>query len=263
MKQMPKFGMITNPTKEIISEINRAHKLGMDYVEIGIEPPKAAPKDIVKKKNRILKALKKFSHPPLIHTVYWCELGDSYEKIRESWIDEMKKEIIIASKLKAKIFGVHFNAKGVLHEETYLKMVSDNYIKSLRELVKFAKRYGIKITLENTPYPYSDFKNYRYLIDRVPGLYVHLDLGHVFITDRMKGFNKFFSYFNKKIEHIHIHDNYGLTDDHLVLNDGKINFALVVKELKKIKYNKTITFEIHTSNKDLIKSVKIFKRLWS
>ncbi|MCX6818612.1 MAG: sugar phosphate isomerase/epimerase [Candidatus Aenigmarchaeota archaeon] len=260
-EQLPKFGMMTNPSEDIISEINKASKLGMDYVEICIEPPEALPETIMKNKNRILSALKQFSYPPIMHSVYWVDLGNAYENIRKAWVEEIKNEIIVTSQLRAEKFNIHFNARGILKTKTYQKIILDNYIISLKELTQFAKKYKIKLVFENTPHPHSRFENYRQILNRVPGLYVHLDIGHIFITDGIQGIKKFFS-FSKRIEHIHIHDNYGKEDDHLPLGKGKINFPAVIKELKKIRYNKTITFEIHTNKRDFVKSVKIFKRLW-
>jgi sugar phosphate isomerase/epimerase len=73
---------------------------------------------------------------------------------------------------------------------------------------------------------------------KVPGLLAHIDIGHAFITDGMAGIKKFISCFGKRIEHIHVHDNYGKADDHLSLGKGKINFSMVMKELKKIGYKR-------------------------
>jgi hypothetical protein len=34
---MPSYGLLTNPSNEILSEINKIYELGFDYVEIAIE----------------------------------------------------------------------------------------------------------------------------------------------------------------------------------------------------------------------------------
>lgn len=259
--QIPKIGMMTNPSEYIISEINSAHRLGAEYVEIDMEPFESMPENIFKKRKNILAALRSFPSKPIMHTAYWIDLGSPYEKIRKAWLDEIKKEIVVASQLKIDKFNIHLYAEGLMDKKKHQRIILDNYIKSLRELVIFAKKHKIKIILENVPHPWANFENFRYIVDSVPGLFVHLDLGHVFITDNMKGFKKFIPYFAKKIEHVHIHDNFGKHDDHLPLGKGKIDFAAVVKELKKIDYDKTITFEVFTNEKDFISSIKFFKRL--
>lgn len=41
---LPKFGLLTDPLEPVLPQIIRFHKLGFDYVEIGIEEPRATPR---------------------------------------------------------------------------------------------------------------------------------------------------------------------------------------------------------------------------
>ena len=45
------------------------------------------------------------------------------------------------------------------------------------------------------------FEDIKRIVDNVPGLYFHLDLGHAFIWDGMKGVEKYLRYFKKKLSH--------------------------------------------------------------
>ena len=132
-------------------------------------------------------------------------------------------------------------------------------MKSLSYLCSYASKRKVKIMLENGE---EKFEYYKYVLDRVPKLYVHLDIGHAFISGRMKNIRKFLSYFGNRVAHIHIHDNHGKDDEHLALRKGKINWKAVVLVLKKSKYDKTVTFEVFKSEKDLLKSRQYFKKLW-
>ena len=49
---MPSYGLLTNPSNEIQSEIARIYELGFDYVEIAIEGPEGNPQIINKKKKK-------------------------------------------------------------------------------------------------------------------------------------------------------------------------------------------------------------------
>ena len=49
------YGLLTNPSNEILDEITKAYELDFDYVEIGIEGPEGNPLIIEKKRNEILK----------------------------------------------------------------------------------------------------------------------------------------------------------------------------------------------------------------
>lgn len=88
---MPAYGLLTNPSKEIISEISKVYELNFDYVEIGIEGPEGNPDTINKKKDEIAKMLQRFKQKPIGHTAYWIDLGSDYDYIRYAWIMEDKK----------------------------------------------------------------------------------------------------------------------------------------------------------------------------
>ena len=54
---MPSYGLLTNPSNEILAEINRIYQLGFDFVEIAIEGPECNPKLIDKNKSEITKLI--------------------------------------------------------------------------------------------------------------------------------------------------------------------------------------------------------------
>ena len=77
----------------------------------------------------------------------------------------------------------------------------------------------------------------------------------------MNGIKDYIFTFKDNLEHIHMHDNHGEGDEHLPLGAGDINFERIVKWLKQINYDKTITFEVFTSKEDAKSSMVKFKRL--
>lgn len=252
--------MLTGPGTDIVKEIYKAKKLGFDFVEIGIETPTDASV-FRKKKPSILKSLKKFSYQPIGHTAWWYDLSSPYELVRNAWINQAKIDIKIANELGINLLNFHFmvHSKILLKNQVPRKVVLENYVDSLNHLVKIAKNYKITLMLENGE---EKFEYYKYVLDSVPHVRVHFDIGHAFISGGMINIKKFISYFNGRIAHIHIHDNHGKQDEHLALRRGKINWKQVVYLLKKAKYDKTITLEVFTSDKDLIKSKNYLKKLW-
>lgn len=257
---MVKFGKLTNPFRNIIKEINKTKKLGFDYVEIGIEFPTNA--EILRKnKSSIIKLLKKFPYPPLGHTCWWYLLNSPYDIVRKAWLNQARIDIKVATILGIKLLNFHFwvPANILLENQASRKIMLNNYVKSLNALSDFANKRQITLILENGE---EKFEYYRYVVDRVPKLKVHFDVGHAFISGGMKTIRKFIDYFGNRIYHIHIHDNHGKQDEHLALRKGKINWKQIVSALKKINYNKTITFEVFKSDRDLLKSKNYFTKLW-
>ena len=53
---MPYYGLLTDPSIEILSEIRKIYDLNFDYVEIGIEGPEGNPTIINKKRYEITKS---------------------------------------------------------------------------------------------------------------------------------------------------------------------------------------------------------------
>ena len=257
---MIKFGKLTHPGRDIIKEINKVKRFGFDYVEIGIEP--LTDFTILRKyKLAILNSLKLFNNPPVGHTAWWYDLSSTYDAVRNAWIKQGKIDIKMASELGIKLLNFHFQVPSyiLLKNQGSRDIILNNYIKSFKDLVKFAESKNITLMLENGE---EKFEYYKYVLDNVPELKVHFDVGHAFISGGIKTIKKFISYFGDRITHIHIHDNHGKQDEHLALKKGKINWKKVVHMLKKSNYDKTITFEVFKSEKDLIKSREYFKRLW-
>ncbi len=259
-----KFGILTNPQFSILQEIKTIKNYSVDYVEVGIEWPGGSPQFISANKVKILRLLEKFNHPPVGHTAWWIDLGNTYDSVRNSWIEESKKSIDAARDLKLSVINFHFYSSRITETyKDYHKEMMDNIIESLRELVAYAKKYKITLMYENAPLKKDivGIKEYKYILDKVPGLKVHLDIGHAFIENGMKGIKEYLFAFTDRLQHIHIHDNSGEGDEHLPLGDGDIDFQQVAKWVKEIKYDKTMTFEVFTSKDDAKDSILKFSQL--
>jgi sugar phosphate isomerase/epimerase len=133
----------------------------------------------------------------------------------------------------------------------------------LREVVRYGKKLGMTIMLENCPKGITEFEDFKYIVNNVSGLKVHFDIAHAFVCGGMKDIKKYIKNFGSKIEHVHLSDNHGKEDEHLPIGKGDISFKRVVKMLKNINYNKTITFEVFTEDKkDVVRSREKIKKLW-
>src|SRR5437867_3384019 len=102
---MLKFGLLTNPSKEITREIEKIGRLKFDYAEIGIEEPEGTPQILTNKKDQILSLLKKYGLFSVGHTAYWVQFGSSHESVRRGWIEEAKEMIEVAPLLKIKFLN--------------------------------------------------------------------------------------------------------------------------------------------------------------
>jgi sugar phosphate isomerase/epimerase len=136
------------------------------------------------------------------------------------------------------------------------KIVLDNLIKSLREIVSHAKKSKVHVMLENAPLSNGihSIDEFKYIIDNVATLFVHLDIPHAFTSGGMESVIDYINTFRDKIIHIHWHDNHGKRDEHLLIGEGLIDHQKAIKALKDIDYDRTITLEVFTTNSNDAKS---------
>ena len=95
--------------------------------------------------------LEKFRQKPIGHTAYWIDLGSDYEYIRHAWILEAIREIKTARKMGIDLINFHDNINDMFYVQKR-KIVLDNLVKSLREIVNQAKKYKVDVMLENVPF---------------------------------------------------------------------------------------------------------------
>ncbi len=261
---MPLYGLLTNPSNEIIREISKIYELNFEYAEIGIEGPEGNPDIIDKKKNELIELLQRFKHKPIGHTAYWIDLASDYDYIRHAWIMEAMREIRIARKLGIDLINFHANINGMYYGEKR-KIVLDNLVKSLREIVSHAKKSNVDVMLENAPLSKGihNIDEFKYIVDNVARLFVHLDVPHAFTSGGMKSVIDYIQTFRDKIIHIHWHDNHGQKDEHLPIGEGLIDHQKAIKALKDIGYDRTITLEVFTNSDDAKSSANQLRNMWS
>lgn len=261
---MVKFGCLTNPTKDILEEIKSIKRLGFDFVEIGIEWPEDMPEILNRKRSKILSLLKKYNMFAIGHTAWWMDFSTPYESVRREWVEEGKRKINTASRLGMKKINFHsYSVLATPFHRKYRRSLLDNFVESLKELITYARTKGIEVILENGVErgEITNFRDFKYIVDK-SNVKVHLDVGHAFVCGGMKNVKNYIFNFKSRLEHVHMHDNHGKADEHLPIGKGLIDFHKVVRYLKEIGYDKTITFEVFTSKMDARKSMVRIKKLW-
>lgn len=238
-----KYGYPANPSKNIISEIKLAKRLGFDFPELYLEEPLKLT-TIINNKKKIKKLLSEFSAPAIVHTAFWIDFTTTENRIRKYWINESKKFIRCAAILNINMVNFHTFMIFAINKKEKIRMIN-NFVSSINELSSYAKKFGIKIIIENSGEgAIKRYDEISYILKHSPDVGFHIDTGHAFFNGGMPVIKKYFNTFSKRIEHVHMSDNHGFEDEHLPIGKGTIDYKKVVAMLKKIKYNKTITFEI-------------------
>jgi sugar phosphate isomerase/epimerase len=266
---LPKFGLLTSPIESVPQEIVRFHRLGFDYAEIGIEEPKATPQLLMRQKGEILRLLSLNGMFAIGHTAYWVGFGSSHEKVRRGWIEEAEEMIHAASELKIGLLNFHFYGRHgmVGATEQSRNTFLWNFADAMKELTEFAATREVSLMLENAPpenrAQLESIECFSRVMKSVPALRFHLDVGHAFIENRMRGVREYLEAFGDRLAHVHMHDNHGKEDEHLPLGKGNIETHKVIRLLKEVNYDGTITFEVFSSHADAVRSMRFFRKQWS
>jgi sugar phosphate isomerase/epimerase len=240
-----KIGVMNYPNKDLIKEIKWIAENGFDFVDLTIEPKKAYKINVKKVK----KALEDYGLGVVGHTNPFLPSVFPIESIRKVCLEEFSKYVDIFSGLGAKFMNIHsfYYAHPLSDEEK----VEEN-IRFLKKVNKMCESKGITLMLENFTKPFDTPVAFARILKEVPGLKIHLDVGHCNLNQEKNLTEDFFKKFGNRIVHLHFSDNKGTDDQHLPLGCGNIEWKKIIKAIKKYKYDGTITLEVFSPDRDYL-----------
>jgi sugar phosphate isomerase/epimerase len=142
------------------------------------------------------------------------------ERIRRvDAVDEVKRAIEVAERIPFRFLVQHL---GHGHQPLDSRRL-DAAFSSLEHLVIFAKERGVTIALENTPSELGSPESLHHLIQEthLRDLKFCFDVGHAHMEE---GLEKSFDVMRDRIVTVHVHDNHGEKDEHLLPYEGSIDW---------------------------------------
>lgn len=195
-------------------------------------------------------------------------LIEEYDRV---WsIREVEKSVLALLRLGGEIIVIHPGSK--IEDEKMRKKRREKSEQSLEEILEFCEHWGIKIALENT-LPGKTGDSIPEILEIVKkfnskNLGVCLDTGHCHITSSLYGHNDVpacLNDINNYLYHLHIHDNFGKSDNHYLPFEGSIDWERFVKNLKEIDYKGVFMFELRNKGNtaEMLQRVKdIYLKLY-
>jgi sugar phosphate isomerase/epimerase len=176
--------------------------------------------------------------------------------IRRASVEILKKSVDFCAEASGKTLILHSGTRtydpieGLPDEENpLLRMQWEQNIASLREINAYANRRGVTVCLENIGFNSLD-QSFQDLIEirKAVGdsLKFTLDFGHARLGE---GAEKGILLLGEHIRHIHLHDNFGVKDDHLPLGEGNGDFSPFVDFFRSFPY--LITLEVLGIRQDM------------
>jgi sugar phosphate isomerase/epimerase len=181
----------------------------------------------------------------------YLSIADLVKIRREKAVDEIKRALELAEKVRFPFAVVHTGAPG---DEYNLKHLDALYY-SLETLAPFARERGVKLALENIPNRLSQIEKICGFLQetRLQNVGICFDSGHSNLqaspsSEIETGANW--------IVTTHLHDNHGETDEHLLPFDGTIEWTKVLEAFRKIIYPGCLLLELKSGNHDPLQILK-------
>ena len=249
-----RYGVMNSPLRPLLQEIEVLGKFGFDYIEVTMDAPYAHHSIIEAQKAEIGRALDGCGMELVCHLPTFVSTADLTDSIREASIQETLESMHVAAELgalKAVLHPGFIQGLGAMLPDLARKHAMD----AMSRLLSEAEKLRLRVCIENL-FPRSlslvrpeDFDG---VFKEYPDAQLTLDTGHAHIgggTERILAFIKRFS---GRIGHVHASDNRGRDDDHLPVGAGTIDFVKVVRALKKIGYDQTMTLEVFSKDRDYL-----------
>jgi|tagenome__1003787_1003787.scaffolds.fasta_scaffold20796114_2 sugar phosphate isomerase/epimerase len=253
------IGTMNHPGHDVLREIEWMSSIGFEFVDLTLEPPAAAVWKI--KPEEVRRALEDAGLPVVGHTAFYLPICSPFESIRRAAVEELKRCIDAFAVIGAKWMNIHPAGYAPMHSHAF---VIQSNLKSLSELLITAKENGIGLMIENVPEHFNTGFELGELLDPLPDLALHLDIGHCNLRVLENTTEEILKRYGKRLQHVHLHDNKGGNADlHLPLGTGNIDVARHLKLLRATGYDETITLEVFTADKHyLAYSRDVLRQLW-
>lgn len=243
------FSYLNYPFEEVLERLAR---FGYKGVEVSAASECGTFYPSLLTEERIKKVVEKAKSLGLEIVSYDCELlpangwniASSYTEVREKTVNYINSAILVANQLGAKVVVV---VAGRALYQVDKKRAWDWAVQGFKKSSKFAKDHGICLVLEhltllegNVVVTLGDLLSMIKEVDS-KNFAALLDTGHVNVNG--ESLTDYVLQLKDKLKHIHIDDNDGKSDSHLLPGMGNINFAPLFIALKKINYQGAISVE--------------------
>lgn len=240
-------------------------KLNLNFIELNMNLPYNLIENINPKELR--KITEETNVEFTMHMPDDADLGTFYESVRKGYMELFKDTIDWANEAGVKLLNMHIiegakmtlpNKKVYIYEE-YSEEFENNFVKSIKELSKKAKKSNLILAIENSSnFGKSYIQNAINNSISYPNIKLTWDTGH----DAISRFSdKQYLMINENhIVHMHLHDIVGLKD-HQALYDGELNinelmdFAEMknIRVLVEVKTQEALERSINTLQKNWLK----------
>ena len=253
------IGAMNHPAHDVVEEILWMSDLGLEFVDLTLEPPNAA--SWLVDTQAIRRALERTGMKAVGHTAFYLPMGSAFEEVRQACVVELRRCLEVFSTVGVQWMNIHPDRHAPMHDRSFF--IRRN-IETFRELLPDSRKYGVGLMIENLPGDYNTAPQLGELLDPIPELGLHLDIGHANLLVPYNTTEEILAAYGSRLRHVHLHDNKGgHADLHLPLGAGSVDLHRAIRCLQSCGYNGTITLEVFTPDRHyLAYSRDELRRIW-
>jgi sugar phosphate isomerase/epimerase len=256
----PKIGISTLYclSEPFVSLIENLQHLDIKYIELADEGLHSLNTRRVKK----LKEIAETCNLDFVIHAPWAgiNIATPSPSLHRAVLKRLEKSIIYAGKLGCSLWLFHPGSRtGLSH--IYPEKDWQLNLESVRTLLSISRREDVKIAIENTPEPFpSLMKNVgeftRFYNDLEDDIGMVLDVAHANLNNQIQDF---LIQLPNKIVHMHVSDNDGVSDLHLGIGYGTVDWNHFAKLVKTANYSNLLVIE---STNHIKESIQFLRRLF-
>ena len=254
------IGTMNHPGRDVFTEVEWMAAMGFEFIDLTLEPPLAGARSI--DVPRLQAVLQETRLQVVGHTAYYLPLSSPFESLRRAAVDELKLCLELFARLGVKWMNLHPGGQAPLHDRRF---IIDRNIQSIRELLPLGQKLGIGLMIENLPGSFNSVAQVGELLEPIPELGLHLDIGHANLMSDHNTTDELLKVYGRRLRHVHLHDNKGGSADlHLPLGAGTLDTPHYIRSLQASGYDGTITLEVFTPDRrHLAYSRDVLRSLWT
>jgi len=255
-----RIGAMNHPARDVFREMAWMAEIGIDFIDLTLEPPAAASWRVDGK--AIRRALDQYGLGVVGHTAFYLPVGSAIEALRAASVKELCNCIDVFAEAGARWMNIHPDRHTPMHDRAFY--IQRN-IETLSELIEHGQVRGVGIMIENLPGDYNDVAQLGDLLNPLPDLGLHLDIGHANLMVPHNTTASILAAFGARLRHVHLHDNKGgYADLHLPLGAGTLDLSETIGSLKRCGYDGTITLEVFSEDRHyLAYSRDVLRKIWN
>src|SRR5512142_595053 len=140
------IGAMNHPANDVIEEIEWMAGMGLDFIDLTVEPPAAASWRL--DAHAVRDALQKFGMQVIGHTAFYLPMGSAFEEVRRACVCELRRCMEVFSAIGARWMNLHPDRYAPMHDRPFF--IQRN-IRTIEDLLPDARRLGVGLMIENLP----------------------------------------------------------------------------------------------------------------